>query len=252
VAENLEHSNNRIAGTKTWETVIVPRFPGQHEIKPITLSYFDPQAKTYRIASTAAIPLRVEKGVGDFAAAGSGFSKEDVRLLGKDIRFIAKASLPFRNIGGAHYTYPLYLTIFFAPIAALLIAFVYRRHQEKLSTNIAYARSRKAGRLAQKQLAAAKKLLHKNDEKAFYAEVQRALMGFLGNKLNIAEAGLITDDVEQMLIEKKVNPEAIRAYMDCLHTCDFQRFAPAQSNGKAMQEFYQQAQRAMEQIEKAL
>jgi hypothetical protein len=205
------------------------------------------------VASTAPIALTVEKGAGDYAApSGSGVSKEDVRLLGQDIRFIAKATLPFRPLQEVLYTRPWFFMAIAAPLLALLLAFFYERHQEKLSTNIAYARSSKAGSMAQKQLAAAKKLLQKNEEKNFYAEVQRALMGFLGNKLNVAEAGFITDDVERMLSERRVNAETIYQYLDCLHTCDFQRFAPAQSNGKAMQEFYEQARRAIEAMEKAL
>jgi hypothetical protein len=253
VSEKIDYSNDQISGSKTWEFVIVPRFQGSHEIKPVTLSYFDPRAKTYRVASTAPIALTVEKGLGDYAApAGSGVSKEDVRLLGQDIRFIAKATLPFRPLQEVLYTQPWFFMAAAAPLLALLLAFFYERHQEKLSTNIAYARSRKAGSMAQKQLAAAKKLLQKNEEKNFYAEVQRALMGFLGNKLNVAEAGLITDEVERILKEKQVDAETIRRYLDCLHTCDFQRFAPAQSNGKAMEEFYEQARHAIETMEKAL
>jgi hypothetical protein len=63
---------------------------------------------------------------------------------------------------------------------------------------------------------------------------------------------LITDEVERILNEKQVKAEVIREYLDCLHACDFQRFAPAQSNGKAMQEFYEQARRALEAMERAL
>lgn len=253
VAENIGHDRDQISGSKTWEYVMVPRFPGSHEIKPITLSYFDPRAKAYKTASTASILLTVEKGAGDFTpVVGGGVSKEDVRLLGQDIRFISTTALPFKNIGEVSYARPLFLSLMGLPVLALLAAFVYQRHQEKLSTNVAYARRRKAGGMAQKQLAAARKLLHKNDEKGFYAEVQRALVGFLGNKLNVAEAGLITDNVERMLAEKQVQAEVIRDYLDCLHTCDFQRFAPAQSNGKAMQDFYEQARRALEAMDKAL
>jgi hypothetical protein len=253
VTENIDHNNDQISGSKTWEFVMVPRFQGNHEIKPVTLSYFDPRAKAYSTASTAAIPLTIERGAGDFTAVvGGGVSKEDVRLLGQDIRFIAKAALPFRDVNAVIYSHPLFLIAMFAPVAALLLALVYQRHQEKLSSNIAYARGRRAGGMAQKQLAAARKLLQKNDEKGFYAEVQRALSGFLGNKLNVAEAGLITDEVERILAEKKVGAETIRQYLDCLHACDFQRFAPASSNGKAMQEFYEQARRAIEAMEKAL
>ena len=111
---------------------------------------------------------------------------------------------------------------------------------------------RKASSVAQKHLHTAKKLVHKNDEKAFYAEVQRALLSFLGNKLNIAEAAIITDDVERLLKEKQIDADLIRAYIDCLYTCDFQRFAPAHTNGKAMQDFYEHACRAIEAMERAL
>jgi hypothetical protein len=253
VAENIDHDNDQISGSKTWEYVIVPRFQGSHEIKPITLSYFDPRAKTYKTATTAPILLTVEKGAGDFTpVVGGGVSKEDVRLLGQDIRFISTAALPFKNLNEAFYAQPAFLSLMALPVLALFVAFMYQRHQEKLSTNVAYARSRKAGSMAQKKLATAKKLLQQNDAKGFYAEVQRALMGFLGNKLNVAEAGLITDEVERLLADKRVNPEVVREYINCLHTCDFQRFAPAQSNGKAMQEFYEQARHALETMEKAL
>ena len=253
VAENIDHTNDQISGSKTWEYVIVPRFQGHHEIKPITLSYFDPRTKTYKTTATAPILLTVEKGSGDFSpVTGGGVSKEDVRLLGQDIRFIATAPLPFEKINKNFHTGSLFLTLLTLPVMALLAAFVYQRHQEKLSTNVAYARSRKAGSMAQKQLALARKYLQRSEEKDFYAEIQRALLGFLGNKLNIAEAGLITDEVERQLTEKKVSPEIIREYLRCLQTCDFVRFAPAGSNGKAMQEFYEQARRALEALEKAL
>jgi hypothetical protein len=253
VAENLDHDNDQISGSKTWEYVIVPRFPGSHEIKPVILSYFDPRAKAYKTASVAPIILTVEKGASDFSPViGGGVSKEDVRLLGQDIRFISAAALPFKKINDTFHTGSLFFTLLALPVLGLLAALVYQRHQEKLSTNVAYARSRKAGGMAQKQLAAARKFLQKGDEKNFYAEIQRALLGFLGNKLNVAEAGLITDDVARMLTEKRVGSEIIQEYLNCLQTCDFVRFAPAASNGKAMQEFYEQSRRALEAMEKAL
>jgi len=253
ISENIDHDNDQISGSKTWEYVIVPRFQGSHEIKPITLSYFDPRARMYKTAATAPIMLTVEKGANDFSPmTGGGVSKEDVRLLGQDIRFIATAPLPFTRITEKFHTGPWFLLLLTLPVGALLAAFVFQRHQEKLSTNVAYARNRKAGGVAQKQLASARKFLQKNEEKSFYTEIQRALLGFLGNKLNVAEASLITDDLERMLTEKNVRPEIIREYLNCLQTCDFVRFAPAASNGKAMQEFYEQSRRALEMLEKAL
>ena len=77
-------------------------------------------------------------------------------------------------------------------------------------------------------------------------------MGFLGNKLNVAEAGLVTDDIAQLLQGKNVAPELISNYLACLHTCDFQRFAPATANGGEMQQFYDKARGVIEELEDAL
>lgn len=252
VAEDINRSDNQISGSKTWEYVMVPRFAGEYEIAGLELAYFDPRAKEYRVARTAPIGLRVSKGAGEALPAGGGISKADVKLLGQDIRFIALAPLPFQNLGGQNYTQPWFWALLFLPVAGLAGALFYRNHQQKLSTNVAYARSRKATQVANKQLRAAKKFLQSNDDKRFYAEVQRALTGFLGNKLNVAEAGLVTEDIQRLLEERKVATPTVKAYITCLHTCDFQRFAPSQTNGVEMKQFYDQAQNAIEQLEQAL
>jgi len=252
VAEDINRANNQISGSKTWEYVMVPRFPGNFEISGLALPYFDPRAKEYRVASTAPIALSILKGAGEVALAGSGRTKEDVKLLGQDVRFIALSDLPFQEIDRRNYAQPWFMTLLVLPVLGLAGALFYQRHQEKLSTNVAYARSRKATRAANLQLQTAKKFLQNNDGKQFYAEVQRALMGFLGNKLNVAEAGLVTEDIQKLLEDKKVAPAVVAAYLNCLHTCDFQRFAPSQSNGVEMKQFYDQAQSAIEQMEEAL
>lgn len=252
VVEDVNRANNQISGSKTWEYVMVPRFPGEFEIGGLQLSYFDVQAKEYRVASAAPIALTIAKGVGEVAMASGGMSKSDVKLIGQDIRFIALAQMPFEEIGQPNYAQPWFAVLLALPFLGLAGAFLYQRHQQKLSSNVAYARGRKATRVATKQLQTAKKFLQSNDGKQFYAEVQRALMGFLGNKLNVAEAALVTDDIQKMLEAKNVAPAIATAYINCLHTCDFQRFAPSQANGVEMKQFYDQAQNAIAQMEEAI
>ncbi len=252
ISEDVNRANNQISGSKTWEYVIVPRFPGEYEIEGLQWGYFDPRAKEYRVASTAPIALNISKGLGEVAVAGGGATKEDVRLLGQDIRFIVLTQTSFQEIGRRNYTQPWFAALIVLPLLGLAGALFYQRHQEKLVTNVAYARGRKATRVANKSLQAAKKFLQSNDGKQFYTEVQRALMGFLGNKLNVAEAGLVTEDIQKMLAEKNVAPAVASAYINCLHACDFQRFAPALSHGVEMKQFYDQAQSAIAQMEEAL
>ncbi len=252
ISENVDRSGGEISGNKTWEYVMVPRFAGTHEIKAVELSFFDARAKQYRTASTAPIGLSIEQGAAQSAAAGGGISKQDVRLLGQDIRFIAIAAAPFENIGARQYTRPWYIALLVLPVLAWAGAFWYQQQQEKLTSNVAYARSRKATKTALKHLHTAKKLLGSSDGKPFYAEVQKAMMGFLGNKLNVAEARLVTDDIEHLLQSKDVPGATISAYVGCLHACDFQRFAPSQANGAEMRAFYERAEKAIAELEEAL
>jgi hypothetical protein len=252
IDQTIKYDNNRVSGSKTFEYVLVPRSAGDIELKPVRLSFFEPNSRTYKTASSQTLILNVERGSEEFVAVGGGFSKEDVRLIGQDIRFIANAPLPFHRIGEAFHHSPVFYAMVISPVFALGLTLLYRRHQEKLSTNVAYARQRQAGRVASKHLRTARGLIGKQDSKAFYAEAQRALMSFIGNKLNIAEAGLVTDNLSAMLQERKVSQEVIDAYVRCLQTCDFKRFAPGETAEVEMKEFIEQAGEALEKMERAL
>lgn len=252
IDQSIKYDNNHVSGSKTFEYVLVPRSAGDIELKPVSLSFFEPNSRTYKTTRSQVLILNVEKGSEEFTTVGGGFSKEDVRLIGQDIRFISTAPLPFDRIGEAFHNSPLFYVMVISPVFALGLTMLYRRHQDKLSTNVAYARQRQAGKVAGKHLRAARALIGKQDSKAFYAEAQRALMSFIGNKLNIAEAGLVTDNLAAMLQERRVSQEIIDAYLHCLQTCDFKRFAPGETSEAEMKEFIEQAGEALEKMERAI
>ena len=88
ITQTINRTGNIISGQKNYEYVLIPRFPGTQKIKPIEFFYFDLKTKTYKKISTPEIEINVQKGNEDLIAVGTGLSKEEVRLLGKDIRFI--------------------------------------------------------------------------------------------------------------------------------------------------------------------
>ena len=51
------------------------------------------------------------------------------------------------------------------------------RHRDLLEGDVAYARGKRAGRVARRRLADARRLAEQDDRRAFYAEVARALTG---------------------------------------------------------------------------
>ena len=101
-----------------------------------------------------------------------------------------------------------------------------RRHRDRLEGDVAYARGRRAGRVAKKRLAEARRLADGDDPRAFYAEVARALRGFVADKLNMAEAGIQTMGLARTLADRGVGEATVRELTECLDFCDRQRFAP--------------------------
>jgi hypothetical protein len=91
-----------------------------------------------------------------------------------------------------------------------------------------------------------------NTQREFYAEVDRALEGFLADKLNLAEAGLITGEARTRLVARGVAEPTADEYLSCLEVCDRQRFAPADSTLEEMDAFLERTADAMTRLNEEL
>ena len=253
VSQNIDRTNGVISGGKTFEYVLVPRFPGEQRIKPVAFSYFDPKAGTYKTLQTKEIVINVAKGKNQIVrGGGSGLSKEEVKYVGQDIRFIKVESDDYQPIGYRLYKTFVFYVLLFAPLLILAVAFAYRKHLQKLSGNVAYARSRKANAVAMKRLSKVKQLLNEDSQKDFFAEVSNALAGLAADKLNMAKAGLISNELENEFKKRRLDPELTKEYFDLIRFCDLQRFAPSSVKKEEMQESYQTAKKVIINLEKAL
>ena len=252
VSERVEATDDGVRGTKIFEYVIVPRVPGQVTIPAVELAYFDVDAGVYAVAESDPITLTV---AGDPVAAPAGPAgrlRTGVDLERQDIRFIRIAMPGFRPVGGSLVRSAGFWAVVLVPMIAVAGAVAARRHQDRLTGDVAYARRRRASRLAKQRLARAESLRLPDRHRAFHAEMGRALQGFLGDKLNLAEAGLIRDAIRARLTSRGVAPELIDAYLGCLEACDRQRFAPTEPDTAAMQDMLTRAGQVMTDLDQAL
>jgi len=252
ITQNISRQSNGISGSKTFEYVLIPRYAGKQRIKPVTFSYFDPILKKYKTLTSPEFVINVAQGEAPVASVGSGFSKREVQLIGKDIRFIKLATPEFQPIGKRIYSSFAFIALTVLPLLLLTGAFGYKKHQEQLAENQALARSRRANRVALKRLSKAKGLLDEKSQKDFYAEVSRALLGFAADKLDLSEAGIISTELEELLKARNLDEQLIKEYLQLLQECDYQRFAPATVSGQEMTEFYKAAKQAIIKLEKAI
>ncbi|MCB0296034.1 MAG: hypothetical protein KDH84_12260, partial [Calditrichaeota bacterium] len=138
------------------------------------------------------------------------------------------------------------------PVVMLSLAYGYRNHLEKMSTNVEYARRRQAQKMASKRLKGAEHYLNQGKFAEFYGEVSKGLIGFVADKTNQAAAGLLREDVERILINHKVEAPLIHEYLKYLDEADFRRFAPGEMTVEAAGEFYHQALEMLSKLGKYL
>ena len=112
-------------------------------------------------------------------------------------------------------------------------------------------RNRKATRVARKNLRVAKGFLRSQQDQAFYAEISRALWGYLSDKFNIPPSDLSMDTVRERLNEKQVSNDSIDEFLGVLNKCEFARFAPGE-RANLMNEIYQEAIMFISRIESEL
>ena len=252
VSERVEPTEDGVRGSKIFEYVIVPRAPGQVTIPAVELAFFDVDAGAYAVAASDPIVLTVAGDPVSAPAGPAGRLRTGVDLQRQDIRFIRIAMPGFGPIGGSLVRSAGFWAIVLLPMIAVAGALAVRRHQDRLTGDVAYARRRRASRLAKQRLARAESLRSPDRHREFHAEVGRALQGFLGDKLNLAEAGLIRDEIRARLTSRGVAPEVVDAYLGCLEDCDRQRFAPTEPDAAAMQTMMTRAGQAMTDLDQAL
>lgn len=249
IAENISSANNIISGTKSYDYLLIPRRAGEYKLPEFGFSYFDPEKKEYVSIASPSFIIQVEKGnqITTGTPTISGINKEDVKLIGQDIRFI-KTKTSLRNRDDKFLGTPQFYVSVAMPFLLFFILFGIRQRQEKLAGNVALVKFRKANKMAKKRMETANKFLKENNKKNFYDETARALWGYLGDKLGISQADMTKDKVREILLTKNLSEEMIKQLLDTLDTCEMALFAPS-SDSAGMEKIYQNAIELISKIE---
>jgi len=244
ISEQIGDAGSEIRGSKTFEYVLIPRAPGRRELQPVELNYFDVGRGTYASAATRPIEVEITGEVAEGPTI-SGRPRANIDLLRQDIRFIRIAAPQLRQVDRSPFRSEGFWSFLVVPLIAVGGAWGYRRHRDRIEGDVAYARHRRADRLARRRLRHARALLSPDNQREFVAEVGRALEGFLGDKLNLSEAGLIRETARSALMERGASEDLVGEYLSCLEICDRQRFAPVDASLDEMQSLLGRAERAM-------
>ncbi|MBO5250906.1 MAG: protein BatD [Bacteroidaceae bacterium] len=245
-------TRNGLAGNKVIEYLAIPRHAGTYTIPPVEFSYFDLKSQSYKTLKTDAYTLNVAKGEGNSEQVVANFtSKEDLKVLGKDIRYIKTGDATLSKKDDYLFGSTTYYLWYLVPLALFVGFLIVYRKQAIENANVAKVRTKKANKVATKRMKSAGKLLAEKNTAAFYDEVLKALWGYISDKLNIPVSQLSKDNIEEELTRYGVAEESIKSFIDTLNECEFARYAPGNQN-EAMDKVYASAIEVISKMENSI
>jgi len=251
VTDNINRTDI-ISGGKSAEYVIIPRTPGKKEIEPISFSFFDPNKKEYVTLTSNSFKLNVLPGKNIVSSTLNGITKEDIKLLGEDIRFIKTSKGDLYKEQEIVVLSNKFWAMTLLPLIVLISVLGWQKKQNKLSGDLKSLKYNKAQKIAKARLKSAKKLLTAKDQNSFYSELSLALFGYLEDKLHLPKAEFSMDKAEQLLISKGVDTELIGELKACTEHCEFIRFAPEKGGIEAMSDLFKKSTDIIVNIERKL
>lgn len=241
-----------LAGSKIIEYLAIPRHPGNYTIPPIEFSYFDLKSQSYKTLKTNAYTLNVAKGEGNADQVVANFTgKEDLKVLGKDIRYIKTGDTKLNKKGDYFFGSTLYYMWYLIPFVLFVTFLIIYRKQAMENANVTKVRTKKANKVATKRMKNAGKLLAEKKTEPFYDEVLKALWGYISDKLSISVSQLSKDNIEEELTRYGVSEELIKGFINTLNECEFARYAPGNQN-EAMDKVYASAIDVISKMENSI
>lgn len=250
--EHTVANDNGLSGSVSFEYLFIPRFAGNFTIPAIDFVYFNPSTRQYETRSTKAFPLNVQKGNDDQnASVVNSYSKEDVKVIGKDIRFIKQNKVELKPKGSSFYGTLGFYSVYILSMLGFIAVYVVNRKRIIENANIALVRNKKANKVAFKRLKEAAFHMKNNHTEQFYESVIKALWGYLSDKLSIPVADLNRERASTSLSKRGIDQETVNELMKLIDDCEFARFAPAAFSG-TMKEMYDSAAKVMGIFEKQI
>ena len=241
-----------LTGNRVIEYLAIPRHAGTYKIPGVSFSYFDIRSKSYKTLKTEEYVVNIEKGAGNADQVIANFTnKEDLKVLGEDIRYIKQNEVTLQPKGSFFYGSMSYWLFYIIPALTFIIFFIIYRKQAAENANAAKVRTKKANKVATKRMKLAGKLLSENKKDAFYDEVLKALWGYISDKLNIPVSRLSKDNIEEKLRNHGVSEELIKDFLNALNDCEFARFAPGDEN-QAMDKVYSSSIEVISKMENSI
>ena len=109
----------------------------------------------------------------------SAFSKEDVRFIGKDIRYIKQNQYKLQEKEASFFGSPMFWLSYIGSLLIFVIVFIVYRKKLRENANMQLVRNKKANKIARKRLKEAASFLKEQKAEKFYEAILKAFWGYV-------------------------------------------------------------------------
>ncbi|MBR5324396.1 MAG: protein BatD [Muribaculaceae bacterium] len=227
---DVKTTTSGVTGSRIIEYTVIPRSAGDFKIPPVEFSYFDIATQNYKTIQTDSYELKVAKGAGQSGTVADFTNKTDLKVLATDIRYIKGGEFSLAKDDETIFGSLVYWLYYIIPTLIFIGYIIINRKQAQLNSNVDLLKNRKANKVASKRLKVAATYLKTYNKEKFYAEVLKAILGYISDKLTIPISELSRDNVSQELKSYGATDELVSKIINIIDLCEFAQYTPSQSN----------------------
>lgn len=229
---------------KEFEYAVTPKFPGTYQLE-VPFTYFSPDSAAY---ITKQIPhtLVVRPGV------QGNRPNPQVNEPSLDEAFAPIVSSTRLRQAEQKLGYsPIFWILGLLPfLGVMVVAGFQRRNRILASRDPRDIRRSKADQIALQRLQKAQDFMAKNDQRGYFDELSKTLMGYMQDKMGLEQAKMSKAKIEVTLLQKGVKKEAAQRFIQLLMDSEMALFAGVDQAAK-MASTYEEARSLIRAIEEA-
>jgi len=237
-------TGGKLSGTRSWEWILIAEAPGEHQVPPLAIHYFDPAEGQYGAAIAPSV---------SFTASGAARTpqpavepatprpKPDGAAFGPISVYSAlrRGEVPVRSRGW--FGWLLAFPPFAFGLLALALSVVRRREQ----------RSATSGAVQRELVRSARTALESDDPRTFYDRIVSAITHAIDASLGEPVGALPHVELRTRLGRAGFDDDLVDRVINELEGADFARFAASGVNQDEMQRCLQRTAAIIERVQRA-
>jgi oxygen tolerance protein BatD len=228
ITDNLDKTQVPVTGSKQFDYTFTVQSAGKYMLPPVTFSFFDPKAETYKTVSTKPLSIIVTQGVKNIASTSSGpLSNYNNRS------FFDKLS----NI-------PLLSVELSALLALLALFFWFNRKKKRQDINITEKEEKPQQSTANveteqpgKYLSLSEEKLLIHDSKGFYEALNKEVRSFLSAYLHILPEEINKKRIAEELDKRGISFITNLKVQQLIENIELQLYTPIHVNSQLEESF---------------